>query len=208
MYYMPIIGIGTYAILFVYSASLYPGGSRVKPNYMGFDWIHNYWCDLMGKLSFDGQKNNSRPSAIAAWSCVCISILLIFWKSVEVFFPKGRLNLIFKITSVLAALIGLFAFTDYHDLMVVLCFPFGTITAVGLTIGLLKSELTFFKYTVWICLLLLSLSFFMYFTSIGLNFLGVTQKITLVVVMTWLVAFHMALFSIDKKGASVVLEDL
>lgn len=204
MYYIPIFGISAYAILFVYSASMYPGGSRIRPTQIGFDWIHNYWCDLMGKLSFDGQKNTSRPSAIIAWLCVCVSILLIFWKSVEVFFPEGKLNIVFKITSVLAAVIGAMAFTDYHDIIVALCFPFGAITAVGLTIGLLKSELVFFKYTVWICLVLLSVSFFMYFTNIGLHLLGVTQKITLAVVMAWLVAFHMSLFRIDKRTRSVI----
>jgi len=199
MYYIPIIGIGAYAILFMYSASMYPGGSRMRPSQVGFDWIHNYWCDLMGKLSFDGQVNASRPTAIAAWICVCTSILLIFWKSVEVFFPQGRLNVLFKITSVLAAAIGLFAFTDFHDLIVALCFPFGTITAIGLTIGLLKSDLSFFKHTIWVCLVLLSLSFFMYFTNTGLHLLGLTQKITLAVVMSWLLAFHIALFAIDNK---------
>ncbi len=202
MYFIPIVGISLYAILFVYSASVYPGGSRIKPSQMGFDWIHNYWCDLMGKLSFDGQQNTSRPSAIVAWISVCVSMLVIFWKSINVFFPRGRWHIIFKITSLLAAVIGLFAFTDYHDLIVAICFPFGAITAIGLTIGLLKSELSFFKYTVWICLVLLSISFFMYFTNIGLNFLGVTQKVTLLVVMVWLVAFHMALFKIDEQAVS------
>lgn len=192
--YLPVIGIGLYFILFVYSASKYPGGSRINPEFIGFDWTHNYWCDLMAKQSYNGIKNAARPSAIAAWIIVCLSILCIFLKAVNQFYPTGKWNTIFKITSILSAFIGILSFTDYHDLAVGVCFPFGATTAIALTVGLLKSNMTVFKYSVWFPLILLSASFYSYFTNTALQYLGVLQKISLLVTMAWLVGFYISLF--------------
>lgn len=191
--YLPIIGIGAYFILFIYSASKYPGGSRINPDFIGFDWAHNYWCDLMGKESYNGLKNEARPSAVAAWIIVCLSILCIFLQAVKQFYPTGKWNTILKTTSFLSVIIGILSFTDYHDLAVAVCFPFGAITAIGLTAGLLKSDMTILKFTVWICLALLSASFYSYFTNSALQYLGVLQKISLLITMSWLAGFYMSL---------------
>lgn len=193
--YIPIIGIGFYFILFMYSASKYPGGSRIHPEFIGFDWIHNYWCDLMAKESYNGHKNLARPAAVAAWIIVCLSILFIFLKAVNSYYPFGKWHTIFKTTSIITVIIGILSCTDYHDLAVAVCFPFGAITAIGLTAGLLKSNMTAYKYTVWICLIFLSASFFLYFTNTGLQYLGVLQKITLIITMSWLVGFYLSLYN-------------
>lgn len=194
--YFPILGIILYVALFVISASFYPGGSRINPDYIGFDWIHNYWCDLMGKESYTGEKNAARPIAIIGWTSICLSLAIVFWQSINLYYPTGKLNWTFKTTALCAAGFGYFAFTDFHDLMVALSFPFGAVTVIALTVGLFKSDLSFFKYSVIICIILLSISFLMYFTSIGLFYLGVTQKISLAISLIWLSGYY---YTIMKK---------
>jgi len=197
---IPILGICLYFILFIYSASKYPGGSRMNPDYLGFDWIHNYWCDLMAKKSYNGLKNLARPSAVAAWIIVCLSILFVFWKAVNQFYPTGKWRTIFKTTSILTVIIGILSATDHHDLAVAVCFPFGAITAIGLTKGLLKSDMTIYKNTVWLCLIFLSISFFLYFTNTGLQYLGVLQKIAIAMTMCWLIGFYVSLFNYNNAS--------
>jgi len=199
---IPVLGIISYFILFIYSASKYPGGSRIHPEFVGFDWTHNYWCDLMSKKSYNGLVNLSRPSAVLAWIIACLSILFIFLKAVNQFYPFGKWNTIFKTTSFITVIIGILSFTDYHDVVVMVCFPFGAITAIGLTAGLLKSSMTIFKHTVWLCLLFLSVSFFLYFTNIGLQYLGVLQKLTLIITMSWLLGFYNSLFQFNQDPNS------
>jgi len=191
--YFPFFGIGVYFILFTYSASQYPGGSRIYPECIRFDWIHNYWCDLMAKQSYNGLHNQARPSAVAAWIIVCLSILCIFIKAVRQFYPTGKWHTVFKTTSFLSVIIGILSFTEYHDLVVAVCFPFGAITAIALTAGLLKSNMTALKYSIWFPLVLLSASFYSYFTNTGLQYLGVLQKVTLLITMLWLLAFYFSL---------------
>lgn len=193
--YFPIIGIAFYVVLFIYSASKYPGGSRIHPEFIGFDWTHNYWCDLMAKQSYNGLTNHARPSAIAAWIIVCLSILCIFLQAVKQFYPTGKWHRIFKITSYLSVIIGILSFTDYHDIIVAICFPFGAITAIALTVGLINSNMTVFKYSVWLPLILLSASFYSYFTNTALQYLGVLQKITLLITMAWLSGFYISLLN-------------
>ena len=39
--YLPIIGILLFWVLFIYAATLYPGGSQADSNSVGYDWVNN-----------------------------------------------------------------------------------------------------------------------------------------------------------------------
>jgi hypothetical protein len=51
-------------ILFIFSSLLYSGGSEINPNSTGFNWINNYYCDLMLQNGFNGRPNPARPFSI------------------------------------------------------------------------------------------------------------------------------------------------
>ncbi len=197
--YLPTIGIITFVVLFVAASTLYPGGTLFDLEYQGYDWFHNYWCDLMAATSLSGAVNDSRTIAIVAWVILCICILQLLIRSFHQMISPGRIRKLLYASSVLAMTIGLFAFTQYHDVLVAVCFPFGATAAFGLSYGLINSDLRLYKIAIWVCIVMLSASFFMYFTNIGLYWLGLTQKLTLALVFIWLIGFNIEL---NKMEAS------
>jgi len=58
---LPTFGILIFCGLFVYAASLYPGGSQADINSDGFNWVHNFWCNLMLENALNGRENPARP---------------------------------------------------------------------------------------------------------------------------------------------------
>ncbi|MGB5430515.1 MAG: hypothetical protein WBM94_12640, partial [Eudoraea sp.] len=60
---LPTVGILIFIGLYIYAASLYPGGSQLDSNSLGFDWMNNYWCNLMNENGMNGLENPARPFA-------------------------------------------------------------------------------------------------------------------------------------------------
>ena len=81
--YLPIAGIFLFFVLYIFAASKYPGGSQADDFSIGFDWFHNYWCDLMKEVAYNESKNPARPIAIAATFLLSFSISLF-----SIQFPK------------------------------------------------------------------------------------------------------------------------
>ena len=67
-----------FILLFIYAASLYPGGSQFDSNAAGFSWKHNYWCNLMNDIAENGMQNPARYYAISANAILCIGCMLFF----------------------------------------------------------------------------------------------------------------------------------
>jgi len=199
--YLPAIGIITFVILFIAASTVYPGGTLFNLDYVGYDWFHNYWCDLMASTSLSGAENHSRTMAIFAWVILCICILQLLLRSFSTMIAPGGIRNILYLSSILAMVIGLFAFTEHHDIIVAVCFPFGALAAFGLSYGLTNSDLGIYKGAIWICIVMLAISFFMYFTNIGLYWLGVTQKLTLALVFIWLIGFNYELIKMESYKA-------
>jgi len=199
--YLPSIGVIAFVILFVIASTLYSGGTLFNIDYQGYDWFHNYWCDLMAASSLNGAENGSRTIAIIAWVILCICILQLLIRTFTTMIAEGWIRNVLYTSSFLAMFIGLFAFTKHHDIIVAVCFPFGAIAAFGLSYGLLHSDLRFYKAAIWVCIVMLSASFFMYFTNIGLYWLGLTQKLTLAFVFIWLIGFNKELIKMESHKA-------
>jgi hypothetical protein len=184
--YLPLLGFLMYVLLFIVAALVYDGGTQFDFSRTTFDWFHNYWCDLMIEYNFRNEPNNSRPVAIVAWIILCFSCLIYMHRVIPLFNLKKGFEKIIKICSLLAFIIGSLAFTQYHDLIVAASFPFGFVLVVGLVIGLLKSDLKVYKWTFFLPVVLLSASFYMFFTDTGLHWLGFIQKLALLATFTWL----------------------
>ena len=184
------LGVIIFVILYIYAASFYPGGSVVDPSSVGYDWFHNYWCDLMYKQSLDGAKNLARPIAITAWVILCLSILYILIKIIGQLFPSGNIKNSLLVLATLAMFFGLLAATDNHDLFVMLSFPFGAITVLALAWQAQASNSKLLSVVAWFVVISLTASFIMYFTSIGLYWIGFIQKIALALSFLWIVRFY------------------
>ena len=191
------VGIGIFCVLYFIAAQYYPGGSNANPDGVGFNLRHNFWCDLMGQSAKNGMPNTAQPIALTAGFILCLS-LMFFWYNLPYLFkihqntnqfkPTTKLKTKHKIiryTGISSMFITLFLFTEYHDTVINIA-GFLTLIAMGLTfVELYKNK---FHKTIafgFLCLLMACLNYFVYQTSIGLDYLPVLQKISFVVCLSW-----------------------
>jgi len=180
------IGIAVFPFLFLYAASLYSGGSQADLNSIGYDWVHNYWCNLLNVKAMNGELNLARPFAISAMVLLCASLAVFFFN-----FPKYLpLNPFWdqtiQITGVLSMVTAAFIFTDYHDLMTMIASFFGLFALIGIILGLRKNKKTSFIKTALGCIILLGINNYIYYTQHFLVYLPLLQKITFAVVLIWI----------------------
>ncbi len=183
--YLPIIGILLFWVLFIYAATLYPGGSQADSNSVGYDWVNNYWCNLLNSHATNGLPNPARPIAISAMIILCLSLIFFFMQfAKKVSQHKNWQNIIFY-SGTISMLFAVFIFTDYHDLMTTLSSIFGVFAVVGIILEIYRSALILYKVTGVVCILLLGLNNFIYYTEMGIYYLPLLQKITLAIVLAW-----------------------
>ena len=145
---VPTIGIFVYAILYVISTLYYPGGSSFDRVHPGFDWIHNYWCDLTSEIALNGHINRARPVALTAMSVLCSS-LLVFWYNMPVLITNKVHAMIIRYAGMLSMLIAMFLFTYWHDTVINLSGLFGIPALILTFAGLYKTSITGWFSMAW-----------------------------------------------------------
>ncbi len=183
-------GILCFVLLYIVSAALYPGGSQANINSEGFDWTHNYWCNLLSETAINGEVNPAEPFAISALFILCISLLIffvqfairysrsIFWKS------------LIQISAVLSMLFACLIFGKQHDIMTVLSSIFGLFLLIGIIRELHENKLHKFLITAIFCILILALNNYIYYTKQYLEFLPILQKISFAIVLAWVLTLN------------------
>ena len=146
--------------LLVKAASLYPGGSLLDKNSVGFGWSTNFISNLFEAKAINGSENPGRIWAILGMAFQSIGY--------GVFFIRMSKKISLKVWAAVLKYIGfanfLFIFliaTPYHDL--------GTISIVLTLFGLFiitffvfKSKLHLLKFFCILCLLTYYCFFFVY----------------------------------------------
>lgn len=196
---LPTIGILVFAGLYVYSASLYPGGSQANPNSVGFDWINNYWCNLMNENGMNGQKNPARAFAITAMVILCASLALFFVQFAQRFAKNQTWRIVIKICGVLTMSFAILIFTEYHDLMTTISSIFGVFVVIGIIWEVYRSNLNLFKIGGLVCIILLGLNNYIYYSGNGIDHLPLIQKITFAIVLVWIIGLN---YMLNKQNAS------
>jgi hypothetical protein len=161
-------------ILIVIAASVYPGGSIIDKNAIGFDWSKNFISNLFAANAINGQENPGRIWAVVAMAFQSVGYGVFFinmakkipskpWAKTLNFIGVANLLLIFLIAtplhdvgtlSIILTLLGLFA----------------------ITIFVLKSKLHWLKLGCIICLLAFYVFFFFYGFG-NLNWAVIMQKV-------------------------------
>ncbi len=183
-------GIITFLILYYYSSNLYPGGSQENLDSIGFDWINNYWCNLMSKNGMNGAINAARPFAIVAMIVLCSSVSIFFYQFAEIISQKILWKKSIKISGILSMIFATLMFTAYHDAVTILSSLFGLIAVMGIIKGIYGSNLFYFKLTGGICLILLAINNIIYYSTKFIEWLPLIQKITLLIVLIWILGLN------------------
>ncbi len=185
--YLTTTGIVFYFILYGVSASRYPGGNQIDHQEAGFSWAQNYGCNLFNEQALNGQINPARPFAILANLILCVAIAWFFVRYGSKHPVSKKWSRITQIAGVFSMFFASILFTRFHDITSILSGIFGVIALWGVYMGLQKDQqYSLIRYG-FICFILIAVNNAIYFSEKGIYYLPVIQKITLVVILSWVV---------------------
>lgn len=82
--------LGLFLVLLVSAALVYAGGSWAEPAATRFDWLRNYWCDLLRPTTPGGRPNGT---SVAIARCAFVALagsLAAFWCAAAPLVPARR----------------------------------------------------------------------------------------------------------------------
>ena len=199
---IPVIGIAIFVGLYIFSSTLYPGGSQANLNSEGFDWINNYWCNLMNEKGMNGQPNPAKPYSIIAMIILCLSLMFFFIQFAQIYSKSKIWKRIIKTSGIISMSFAILIFTKYHDLMTTLSSIFGLFVVIGIIREIYKSKLSIYKITGVICILILGLNNYIYYTQQFIEVLPLLQKITFAIVLLWIIGLN---FEMNKKKIKLAI---
>ncbi len=197
----PFFGTILFILLYFIATLLYPGGSQVDKNSIGFSWINNYWCNLLNENAINGRHNAAKPIAMMGMSILCLT-LAFFWFLFPRHIKVGKnLQLVIQISGTLAVAIAFFLFTNInHDLVTNLASIFGLIATVGILVGLYKTKwLGLFAFGL-LNILLFVVNNYVYYIKGLIIYLPVIQKISFATFLIWICYIDINLFRITMKS--------
>ena len=191
----PIFGIVVFIVLYIVAALLYPGGSQVDKNSIGFSWINNYWCNLLNEKAINGQYNPAKPVAITGMLVLCFTLSLFWFLFARHMQIGKRLKLIIQISGTLSIVIAFFLLTNIdHDLVLNLASSLGVIATIGTFIGLYKNKLYLLFAFGLLIILLVGLNNYVYYTKTLIIYLPVIQKISFAAFLIWICCIDIILY--------------
>lgn len=177
-------------MLFIFSSTLYPGGSQADINSVGFDWMNNYWCNLMRVNGINGAINPARPFALSALIMLCGSIAVFAYQFAEFSNQSEPWKKIIKWGGILSMSFATLLPTEYHDSIIIITSLFGLPVVIGIIKEIYGSNLSVYKASGVICLILIALNNVMYYTNQFIEWLPLIQKITFMLVLIWILGLN------------------
>lgn len=187
---LPTFGILIFIGIYVYSTSLYPGGSQWDATSVGFDWKQNFWCNLMSEYALNGLENPARPVALLGMIILCSSMTLFFFQFANYFEKNRNWNMTIKIAGALAMFSAVFIFTRFHDIMTTILSVCGVIGIIGIVRALHKNKMTFYKVSGIICMLLIGIINLLYFNEDLIKYLPLVQLMGFILILSWTVGLN------------------
>ena len=172
--YSVLICLVISVILMVIATLVYPGGSLLDKNSIGFDWSKNYLSNLFATKAINGSENPGWIWALIGMAFYSVGYGIFFINMSKKMSSRHAATVLKFIGATNIIFIFLIA-TPLHDV--------GTIsiilTLIGLfyiTVFILKSKLHLLKFCCIICLLI----FYCFFSLFGFGYLGlavIMQKV-------------------------------
>ncbi len=142
----------------------------------------------------NGEPNDALPIAVLALLVLCISLFLFFYHFSFQLAVTSAWAKIIRVSGLLSMLAAALIATDWHDEMIIVASCFGLFVIVGIMVSLVLSNLIVYKFTGAVCLLMLGLNNYIYYTQHGLHLLPLLQKLTFVIVLGWIIGLNWKLY--------------
>jgi len=189
----PVYGILIVLALYIWAASLYPGGSVRHPEKQGFDWVHNFWCDLLTTTALNGELNSGRPYGIASMVLLCGVVAILFVLFADAYTISKRWKVIIKVCGVSSMICGALIFTSLHNIMIGISSLFALLPILGIFKGLIQSRSLLHLSLGFLVLVLLGLCNIIYYFRFLIEWLPLIQKVALGATLFWLVMMSIAM---------------
>ncbi len=178
------------ALCLIAAGLLYPGGSPIDPQSVGFDWTKNYISNLLEYKALNGMDNTARPLGVAG---VVIMGMASGWAFVR-FARKSSVPKISVVIQYLGILLIVFSalvtIPALHDRTVQISSIFTLLLFFYVTALLLMSRLTTFKVLSVVFLASFYGAAYLYFSQTGLEYLPLVQKVTHLVQIGWILGLE------------------
>lgn len=190
----PMIAIGMFLLFYTLAALNYPGGSWVAREQEGFNFWHNYLCDLLDMYAVNGVLNTARFYAITALGLLFAGLFLLWSYLPRLFETKSANQRIMQISGFLSFIMIAFLALGNHDEVIRLAGFFGVLALITCIIELRKAGLK--NLFLWgiICLLVFLTNYYIYETGFFIKSLPVIQKITFLLFIGWFICLDIALY--------------
>lgn len=176
------------ALLFV-AMTQYPGGSQQDKNAVGFNWKHNYLCNLVNEKAMNEMVNSARPWAIAGMFFLCFAVAVFFVRFSKKRPNKGAANVI-KYAGTGAMIVAVFTATPYHDWAIMISGTLLLLSLFYITVFVFKSRLHWLKVFSVASLIVFFICNYVYYTRSYLEWLPILQKVTLALQLVWILALE------------------
>ena len=184
------------SVMFLLTATfLYPGGSILDKNSVGFDWSTNFFSNLFLPNALNGKENPSRIWALFGMVFNSIAYGLFFGHTSRKI-PHRHTKRVLIMVGVLNMIFTFLIATPLHDLMVTVS---STLTMLGLfyiTIFIFKTKMHWLKWFCTVSLLIFYLTLYLYGAG-NWGLLAIMQKVTFLCFLLLVLAIEYATGSED-----------
>ncbi len=163
-------------MLIYLAAFLYPGGSRLDKDSVGFSWTKNFISNLFDAKAINGADNPGRLWADFGMLFLSICLGLFFIRFARKIPSKSAANVV-RFLGGGSTLFTLLIVTPMHDLMISIASTLFLVSLFYITVYVFKSRLLWFKIFCTIALLIFYYSLYLYGSG-NWDHLPVMQKLT------------------------------
>ena len=195
----PIIGgILLFIVFFVLAAFHYPGGSNFNTASLGYSWKLNFWCELLGEHAKNGEINHARPFAFTGMISLSFGVSAFWYTIPKNISKKGWIVISTSLAGILSMLFSSFIYTSFHDSLIYAAVICGSVSFSLLFYSLYKGGKKFFLLTGGICLLLVFINCFIYISNSGIQFLPSIQKVTFILILSWISMLSVSILKLSN----------
>lgn len=154
----------------------------------------------MNVEGINGMLNPARPVAIAATILLCLSLLVFFFQFANHLVESKIWKGLIKVLGSLSMVSVMFIYTAYHDILTIIASVFGLVVVIGIIRTIYRSQLTLFKISGILCMVLLFLNNLIYYSEFLIEWLPLLQKITFAVVLCWIIGLNLTIHAQHSKN--------
>jgi len=178
MKYSVLICVVISVILIVIATLVYPGGSLLDKNSIGFVWSKNFISNLFAAKAINGLDNPSRIWAIIGMAFHSVGYGIFFIHTSKKISARPATTIL-KMIGASLILFNFLIVTPLHDMMVTTTSTLFLIGLFYITAFILKTKLHVLKISCIICFLIFYYTLFLYGSG-NWGLLAIMQKVTFI----------------------------